>query len=123
MFFVVRPEEREPETIKDTAPEQLPEPTEQSKLVSELVGTYFLVLTVGLNVLSQSTAGALSIAAALMCMIFALGSVSGAHFNPAVTVAILMSGRDKITQKNAGLYVAVQIAGGICASLTYSAME
>merc|ERR1719413_143314 len=116
MFFVVRPEEREPETIKDTAPEQLPEPTEQSKLVSELVGTYFLVLTVGLNVLSQSTAGALSIAASLMCMIYALGSVSGAHFNPAVTVAILLSGREKISPSKAGYYILSQLVGGIAAA-------
>ena len=60
-----------------------------AKLLSEFLGTYFLVLTVGLNVLSGSAAGAFSIAGILMCMIFALGTVSGAHFNPAVTVAIM----------------------------------
>merc|ERR1719487_326568 len=43
-----------------------------SKLLSEFLGTFMLVLTVGLNVLSGSAAGAFSIAAALMCMIFAL---------------------------------------------------
>merc|ERR1719230_1914699 len=41
-----------------------------SKLLSEFLGTYFLVLTVGLNVLSGSAAGAFSIAASLMCMIY-----------------------------------------------------
>merc|ERR1719230_1702725 len=61
------------------------EPDLVAKLLSEFLGTYMLVLTVGLNVLSGSAAGAFSIAAALMCMIFALGTVSGAHFNPAVT--------------------------------------
>ncbi len=49
-------------------------------MVSEFLGTFFLVLTVGLNVLTGSLAAALSIGAALMCMIYALGSVSGAHF-------------------------------------------
>merc|ERR550537_1124966 len=58
-----------------------------------------------------------------MCMIFALGSCSGAHFNPAVTVAILLSGRGIIKGGDAGAYIGTQIAGGICASLTYAAME
>jgi aquaporin Z len=66
-----------------------------AKLLSEFLGTYILVLTVGLNVLSGSAAGAFSIAASLMCMIYALGTVSGAHFNPAVTTAIICSGRGK----------------------------
>merc|ERR1719379_2123696 len=93
-----------------------------AKLLSEFLGTYMLVLTVGLNVLSGSAAGAFSIAASLMCMIYALGSCSGAHFNPAVTAAIVLSGRDKCPPAEAGMYVGVQIAGGICAAFTYSAM-
>jgi aquaporin Z len=93
-----------------------------SRLLSEFLGTYMLVLTVGLNVLSGSPAGAFSIAASLMCMIFALGSVSGAHFNPAVTAAIVCSGRNKITAKDAAAYVGVQVLGGILAAFTYSAM-
>jgi len=93
-----------------------------SKLLSEFLGTYMLVLTVGLNVLSGSAAGAFSIAASLMCMIYALGTVSGAHFNPAVTVAILCSGRDKIKAADAGMYIGVQLLGGVLAAFTYSAM-
>merc|ERR1719498_1469987 len=58
------------------------QPSVGAKLLSEFLGTYMLVLTVGLNVLSGSGAGAFSIAASLMCMIFALGTCSGAHFNP-----------------------------------------
>jgi len=93
-----------------------------AKLVSEFLGTYMLVLTVGLNVLSGSAAGAFSIAASLMCMIFALGSCSGAHFNPAVTVAIICSGRGKCSPKDGVMYMLVQIVGGVCAAFTYSAM-
>jgi len=93
---------------------------ESAKLVSEFLGTYFLVLTVGLNVLSGSPAGAFSIAASLMCMIFALGSVSGANFNPAVTTAIICSGRGKMAPADGAKYMAVQIVGGICAAFTYS---
>merc|ERR1719198_256056 len=93
-----------------------------AKLLSEFLGTYFLVLTVGLNVLSGSAAGAFSIAASLMCMIFALGTCSGAHFNPAVTMAIICSGRGKCSPKDGAMYMGVQILGGICAAFTYSAM-
>merc|ERR1719379_2134979 len=81
-----------------------------------------LVLTVGLNVLGNSPAGAFSIAASLMSMIYALGDVSGAHFNPAVTLAILVSKMDTITPKKAGLYMLSQVAGGILAAFVYAAI-
>jgi len=97
-------------------------PSLPARLLSEFLGTYMLVLTVGLNVLSGSAAGAFSIAASLMCMIFALGSCSGAHFNPAVTTAIVCSGRDKCSAQDGAMYIVVQIFGGILAAFTYSAM-
>jgi len=93
-----------------------------AKLLSEFLGTYMLVLTVGLNVLSGSPAGAFSIAAALMCMIFALGTCSGAHFNPAVTVAIVLSGREKCSVEDGAKYIGTQIFAGICAAFSYSAL-
>jgi len=117
MFKACRPEENSEYIPEDAEIEMGP------KLISEFLGTYMLVLTVGLNVIGGSKAPVFSIACSLMCMIFALGSVSGAHFNPAVTVAILLSGRGKISGANAGAYIGVQIVGGICASLTYAAME
>merc|ERR1719316_1530765 len=55
-------------------------------------------------------------------MIYALGTVSGAHFNPAVTTAIICSGRGKCEPKEGALYMVVQILGGICAAFTYSAL-
>eukprot|EP00929_Paragymnodinium_shiwhaense_P064261 TRINITY_DN3217_c1_g1_i1.p1 TRINITY_DN3217_c1_g1~~TRINITY_DN3217_c1_g1_i1.p1 ORF type:complete len:459 (+),score=129.55 TRINITY_DN3217_c1_g1_i1:97-1473(+) len=109
LFCVVRPEDFD-KTTTDFVP-----------LVSEFLGTYILVLTVGLNVLAQSKAAAFSIAASLMCMIYALGDVSGAHFNPAVTATILGSGMDTtLTPAKAGKYIAAQLAGGILAGFTYS---
>lgn len=91
-----------------------------AKLTSEFLGTYFLVLTVGLNVLAGNKAAAYSIAASLMCMIYALGNVSGAHFNPAVTFAILLSGRNKVQGvQEALMYMLVQLIGGIVAGFTY----
>jgi len=116
VFWVVRPEER-----NDDAPPADYELV--SKLVSEFLGTFMLVLTVGLNVLAESKAAAFSIAAALMVMINSTGDVSGGHYNPAVTVAILASGRDKISPKDAGCYIGVQIVGAIAAAFVYAAVH
>lgn len=93
------------------------------KALSEFIGTFVLVLTVGLNVLAHSPAAAWSIAAALMCMIFSLGDVSGAHFNPAVTVAIVCSGRRKCPPMEAAAFIGSQVAGGVVAAFTYSFMH
>jgi len=86
--------------------------------VSEFLGTFFLVLTVGLNVLTMSPAGALSIGASLMCMIYALGGVSGAHFNPAVTAALTLCGKSPVS--DVVPYVTAQLLGGLCAGLAYT---
>merc|ERR1719359_1160934 len=94
-----------------------------TKLVSEFIGTFFLVLTVGLNVIGKSPAPVFSIAASLMCMIYALGNCSGAHFNPAVTLAIMAAGRDKCPASEGAAYMGVQILGGIVAAYTYAAMH
>lgn len=94
-----------------------------SRLVAEAVGTYYLVLTVGLNVISKSPAPVWSIAASLMCMVFALGSCSGAHFNPAVTFAIVCSGRGKCKATEGAMYAVTQLVAGVAAAFTYSGME
>merc|ERR1719213_1215005 len=85
------------------------------KYLAEFVGTYFLVLTVGCNVLTGSVGAAISIGSILMVMIYALGSVSGAHFNPAVTLAILLASpkarRGALPTpfaKEAAIYIVVQ---------------
>jgi len=90
------------------------------QFVSEFLGTFFLVFTVGLNVLGSSPAPALSIGASLMCMIYALGGVSGAHFNPAVTVALTLAG--KSPAGDIPHYMAAQLLGGLAASLAYTGL-
>jgi len=114
LFRVVRP---------DDFDDNVTEYPLSARLVSEFIGTFYLVLTVGLNVLGGSPAPVFSIAAALMCMIYSLGNCSGAHFNPAVTVAILLSGREKIPPVEAAAYMGAQIAGGVIAAFTYALME
>ena len=67
-----------------------------NKYIVELIGTFFLVLTIGCAVLKPGDAGAmapLAIGSVLMVMIFAGGHISGAHFNPAVTLAVWLRGK------------------------------
>merc|ERR1719252_421970 len=92
-----------------------------AKYVAEFVGTFLLVFTVGCNVLSGSPVwAATSIACVLMVSIYALGGVSGANFNPAVSVTLGLSG--KLDWKDVGIYSVVQIVAGICAGLSYGAL-
>src|SRR5882757_8884730 len=56
----------------------------------ELIGTFFLVFTVGASVRSGSALAPLAIGAVLMVMIYAGGHISGGHYNPAVTMAALV---------------------------------
>lgn len=88
------------------------EPALWAKAVAEFLGTFMLVFTVGLNITVKSPATAWSAAAALLCMIYALGDVSGGHFNPAVTLALQLTGKDK-ERFNGVLYVIVQLIAGI----------
>merc|ERR1712137_122859 len=91
---------------------------EMRKYLSEFLGTFFLNLTVGTAVCSGSGAAVRAISIALSNMIFALGDVSGAHFNPAVTVAIPVRGAVDAT--SAGMYIVFQLCGSIAAAfITY----
>mmetsp|Transcript_110073 Transcript_110073/g.355269 ORF Transcript_110073/g.355269 Transcript_110073/m.355269 type:complete len:455 (-) Transcript_110073:89-1453(-) len=112
-FWLMRPEERD-------GREPPVKYSQKSKLIGEGIGTFMLVLTAGMNVLTESKAAAFSIAASLMCMIYAIGDVSGAHFNPAVTIAILLSGRGKIQAKQAGFYILWQLVAGLLGAFAYA---
>jgi aquaporin Z len=88
------------------------------KLIVEFIGTFFLVLTIGCAVLSPNSAGdmaPLAIGSALMVMIFAGGHISGAHYNPAVTLAVWLRG--KCTTAELIGYIPTQVAAAILAAL------
>lgn len=83
--------------------------------VTEFIGTFFLVLTIGLTVLANSPMAPLAIGAALMVMVYMGGHVSGAHYNPAVTLAVFLRG--KLAAGQVLPYWVAQIAGAIAAAV------
>ncbi|MGI8905580.1 MAG: MIP/aquaporin family protein [Candidatus Sumerlaeaceae bacterium] len=88
-----------------------------NKYLTELIGTFFLVFTIGCTAIAGG-AGVippLAIASALMVMVYAGGHISGAHYNPAVTVAIWIRGRCRSVDVIP--YWIAQFAGAILASL------
>jgi len=88
-----------------------------NKYLMELVGTFFLVFTIGCTVVGNA-AGALAplaIGSALMVMVFAGGHISGGHYNPAVTLGIWLRG--KCEAKDLVPYMAFQIVGSVLAAL------
>lgn len=92
------------------------------KYIAEFIGTFFLLLTIFMVAYSKVSADLQPIAVGtmLIAMVYAVGHISGAHFNPAVTLAFLLRG--KIDIKNAGFYMGAQILGGIAAALLASVL-
>ena len=81
------------------------------KLITEAVGTFFLVLTIGLTGVVGPGLGPFAVAAVLTGMIYMGGHVSAAHYNPAVTLAFWL--RRAMPAREVGPYVAVQLAGAV----------
>lgn len=84
------------------------------KLLTEFVGTFFLVLTIGLVVLNGTPAAPLAIGSALMIMVYMGGHISGGHYNPAVTLAVLARGA--MERRDVIPYWVAQIAGSLAAA-------
>ena len=85
------------------------------KLVVELVGTFFLVLTVVTAVGESAALAAIAIGSALMVMVYAGGHISGGHFNPAVSLAVMVRGRLGVLEML--WYWVAQLIGGAAAAL------
>ena len=86
------------------------------KCVVEFIGTFFLIFVIGC-VSSQAHVflGPLAIGAALMVMIFAGGHISGAHYNPAVTLGVWIRGACNGVE--AACYMIAQILAAFAASI------
>src|SRR3954453_11584021 len=88
---------------------------------AEFVGTFFLVLGICGVISAGAPEGAVLTNIALvhtlvlMAMVYAIGSISGCHVNPAVTLALVPI--RKISGRDAGIYIVCQVAGAVCAAL------
>jgi aquaporin Z len=91
-----------------------------SRYVTEFVGTFVLVLTIGLAVLSGSPMAPLAIAASVVAMVYMGGHVSGAHYNPAVSTALVLRGSLAVAELIP--YVIAQLLGAIGAALAVYAI-
>ena len=87
-----------------------------SKYITEFIGTFFLVFAIGMASLSGSSLTPVAIGSMLMVMVYMGGHISGAHYNPAVTLGILLRG--KVEAKDVVPYIIAQIAGALAASAT-----
>ncbi|HVZ39085.1 MAG TPA: MIP/aquaporin family protein [Candidatus Kapabacteria bacterium] len=101
------------------------------QFVSEFIGTAMLLATVvGSGIMAENLAGGnvaiallantLATGAGLVALIITFGPISGAHFNPAVTLAAALTGAAR--WRTVPLYVAAQIAGGIAGVVAAHAM-
>mmetsp|Transcript_28895 Transcript_28895/g.54189 ORF Transcript_28895/g.54189 Transcript_28895/m.54189 type:complete len:569 (-) Transcript_28895:84-1790(-) len=126
-----------------------------ARIISELVGTYLVVITFGLCAVATNRAQAesshgqaamqtmavkpnasatgpspvqdakvvlstpYSTGAAVLTLTYALASVSGAHFNPAVTLAVMFSSRDPYVWAEGPTLILAQATGAVAAAVTY----
>ena len=86
------------------------------KYITEFIGTFFLVLTIGCTVIpgAAGVIAPLAIGSALMIMIFAGGHISGGHYNPGVTLAVWLRGRCE--SKDVVPYIFSQVLGALAAA-------
>lgn len=125
--------QQDPMTEKDSAPIDLSEPEIpfSSRLLAEGLGSAFLVIAViGSGIMAETLSpndvglqlfeNAAATAGALIGLIIMLATVSGAHFNPAVTLVDRLMG--EMTTREAGSYVVVQIAGGCIGAMLANLM-
>jgi len=96
------------------------------KLLSEFVGTFMLVSAVcGAALFTAGSPGngagiigvSLAVGMTVLAMAYAVGHVSGGHFNPAVTIGLWAGG--KFETKDIPSYIGAQVVGGACAALVF----
>ena len=88
-----------------------------NKYIVEFIGTFFLVFTIGLVVIEPGAGSfvPLAIGSVLMVMVYAGGHISGAHYNPAVTLAVWIRGR--CPSSDVPGYIIAQFVAGVLAAM------
>ncbi len=89
-----------------------------NKYITEFIGTFFLILTVGCTGIGAGAGviAPLAIGSALMVMIYAGGHISGGHYNPAVTLAVWIRG--KVMTIDVIPYIIAQLLAALAAAAT-----
>jgi aquaporin Z len=90
------------------------------KYLTELIGTFFLVFTIGLTVTAGSQFAPIAIGLSLMVMVYMGGHVSGGHYNPAVSLAAMIRGA--LPAGDFLPYVVSQIVGALAAAVVVNVM-
>jgi len=92
-----------------------------NKYLVEFIGTFFLLLAIYCCVVGGAGKFApIGIGTALMVMIYAGGHISGAHYNPAVTLAVWLRG--KVNAMDVPWYILAQLLGGVLAVIAGKAL-
>lgn len=88
-----------------------------AKYLTEFIGTFFFVLTIGLTIIEPGAGplAPLAIGSVLMVMVYAGGHISGAHYNPAVTLAVWLRGQHPT--RDVLPYMGVQVLAAVVAGL------
>ena len=94
-----------------------------NKYLVEFIGTFFLVFTIGSVVIAggDGVIPPLAIGGILMVMVYAGGHISGAHYNPAVTLGVFIRG--KLEAKDIAPYMFAQVAAAAVAALAVGAIK
>lgn len=101
------------------------------RIWAEVLGTCVLSLTAALNVFGGCPVAPWSVAATVLCLVYSIGGlgvyargdVSGAHFNPAVTAAIVLSGSGGLDPNEGLAYIGAQLLGGMLGALLASCLQ
>jgi aquaporin Z len=91
-------------------------------LLAEFVGTFFLMLSICLAVAGGAGAATpFAVGVMLVALVYSCGHLSGAHFNPVVSLVMLSHGR--LTRGECGAYAVTQLAATVIAALTALALH
>ena len=85
-----------------------------ARYLTELIGTFFLVFTIGMTAVAGLAAAPIAIGCTLRVRVYMGGHGSGAHYNPAVSLAILMRG--KMDSRDFVPYLIAQVLGATLAA-------
>jgi len=103
----------QPSDVESEEPSQEVKVLVISKYFNEFVGTFFFLFAISSAVAHPEKMSALAIGACLMVLVYMGGHTSSGHYNPAVTTAILLSGRNLISFGEAAIYIFCQCFGGL----------